>query len=316
MMNIHRKEAQKRIATLLGITAVALMGGTACAYESPNIGPLQIFPPDNPWHLDVSTLPVHPNSENYITAIGRNKPLHPDFGTVWNNTPIGIPFVVVSGTEPRMPIKFTAYGNESDPGPYPIPLNAPIEGGPASQGDRHVIAVDKDNRMLYELYSAYPRGDHWDADSGAIFNLASNNLRPLGWTSADAAGLPIFPGLIRYEEVAIRKEINHAIRVTVLKTQHKFIYPARHYASSSSDPNLPPMGLRLRLKASYDIAGFPPCAQVILKALKKYGMIVADNGSPWFITGAHDSRWSDEELGTLKRVKGSDFETVLTTEFP
>ncbi len=289
-----------------------LAGSRAFSYESPNVGDLQIFPPDNPWHRDISNLPVHPNSENYINSVGRSSPLHPDFGTVWNGAPNGIPFVVVSGSQPKIPIVFTAYGNESDPGPYPIPADAPIEGGHLSSGDRHVIVIDKDNRLLYELYSAYPKPDRWEAQSGAIFKLDSNQLRPGGWTSADAAGLPIFAGLVRYEEVAVKKKIDHAIRVTVRKTQRKFLYPATHFASFADDPNLPPMGLRFRLKASYDISGFPVSAQVILKALKKYGMIVADNGGPWFISGAPDSRWNDEELAALKRVKGNDFEVVLT----
>ncbi len=299
---------------LLLVSLLFLPGTPVFPYESPNIGDLQIFPPDNPWHWDISKYPVHPNSDNYINAIGRNNPLHPDFGTVWNNAPNGIPFIVVSGSQPKVPIVFTAYGNESDPGPYPIPADAPVEGGTLSQGDRHVIVLDRDHHLLYELYSAYPKQNCWEAQSGAVFNLDSNQLRPRGWTSADAAGLPIFAGLVRYEEVVVKKNIDHAIRVTVRKTQRKFLYPATHFASYSADPNLPPMGLRFRLKASYDISGFPPSAQVILKALKKYGMIVADNGGSWFISGAPDSRWNDEELATLKRVKGSDFEAVLTVD--
>ncbi len=299
---------------LAAFVLLAITANRAAAYESPIVGKLSIFPPDNPWRRDISGCPIHPNSDNYINAIGRAHPLHPDFGTVWNGAPNGIPFVVVTASQPKVPVVFTAYGSESDPGPYPIPLNAPIEGGPASRGDRHVVAVDRDNLMLYELYSAYPKEDHWEAASGAVFNLKSNSVRPAGWTSADAAGLPIFAGLVRYEEVSINQEINHAIRVTVRRTQQKYIYPARHFASALTDPNLPPMGLRLRLKASYDITRFPPSAQVILRALKKYGLIVADNGSPWFISGAPDSRWNDEELSTLKRVKGSDFEAVITGE--
>ena len=299
---------------LLLTSLLFLLGNPASSYESPSVGDLQIFPLDNPWHWDISKYPVHPDSENYISSIGRNNPLHPDFGTVWNNAPNGIPFVVVSGSQPKVPIVFTAYGNESDPGPYPVPADAPVEGGLLSQGDRHVIVVDRDNRLLYELYAAYPKQNCWEAQSGAVFNLNSNQLRPKGWTSADAAGLPIFAGLVRYEEVVVKKNIDHAIRVTVRKTQRKFLHPATHFASSSTDPNLPPMGLRFRLKASYDISGFPSSAQVVLKALKKYGMIVADNGGPWFISGAPDSRWNDEELATLKRVKGSDFEAVLIVD--
>jgi len=295
--------------TLLSLPSVLLY-----SYESPDVGNLQIFPPDNAWHADISRAPVHPNSDNYVRSIGLNKSLHPDFGTIWNNAPWGIPYIVVSGNQKKYPVIFTEYGNESDPGPYPVPLDAPIEGGPASNGDRHVIAIDKDNHIIYELYHAYPKQDHWEAACGAKFNLDSNQTRPIGWTSADAAGLPIFAGLVRCEEVAIKGEINHAIRVTVSRTQRKFVYPATHFASRSMDPNLPPMGLRLRLKANYDISGFPRSCQVILKALKKYGMIVADNGGDWFISGAPDSRWNDSEINLLKRVKGSDFEAIISPE--
>ena len=236
--------------------------------------------------------------------------MHPDFGTVWNDAPIGIPYIVVSGKEKKTSVSFD-YSDESDNVPYPISKNPPIEGGPQSAGDRHVLVIDRDNLMLYELYAAYPNPDgSWKAGSGAVFNLSSNILRPARWTSADAAGLPIFPGLVRYDEVALGGEIRHAIRFTLPKTRRAFVCPARHYASTLTDKKYPPMGARFRLKANYDITGFSPNEQVILKALKKYGMILADNGSPMFISGAPDARWNDEELGTLKKVKTSDFEVV------
>jgi hypothetical protein len=204
------------------------------------------------------------------------------------------------------------YDDESDPGPYPIPPDAPIEGGPNSTGDRHILVVDVQNEMLYEVFDAHPDGAGWACGSGAIWDLTSNALRPLGWTSADAAGLPIFPGLVRYDEVVERGEITHAIRFTVSQTQRGYILPATHYASSSTDPNRPPMGLRVRLKASFDISGYTPNVQVILRAMKKYGMIVADNGSNWYVSGAPDPRWDDDELRQLRNVKGHDFEVVDT----
>jgi hypothetical protein len=207
-----------------------------------------------------------------------------------------------------VPVSFY-YPDESDAGPYPIPSNAPIEGGASSSGDRHVIVIDRDNWKLYETFDSHPNGGAWDCGSGAVFNLTNNTIRPAGWTSADAAGLPIFPGLARYDEVAAGA-INHALRFTVSRTRQAYVAPARHYASSSTDPNRPPMGMRVRLKASFDISGFPVQAQVILRALKKYGMIVADNGSNWYISGAPDARWDDDQLNTLKTVQGSNFEVV------
>jgi hypothetical protein len=272
----------------------------------------RVFPADNPWNEDISALPVDPNSNNLISSIGLNAGFHPDFGTVWAGAPNGIPYVVVSGTQTKVPINFTDYGDESDPGPYPVPSNAPIEGGPSGSGDRHVIVIDRDNWKLYELYSAYPvnGGASWNAASGAVYDLNSNALRPAGWTSADAAGLPIFPGLVRYDEVFEQQEITHALRFTAQLTRRAYVYPARHFASSNTNPNLPPMGMRVRLKASFDVSRFSPAMQVILKALKKYGMILADNGSSWYVSGAPDPRWNDDELSTLKAIKGSDFEVV------
>jgi hypothetical protein len=272
----------------------------------------QLFPSDNAWNQDISALPVDPNSNNLIASIGANVSLHPDFGTVYAGAPNGIPYVVVSGSQPSVPINFTDYGDESDPGPYPVPPGAPIEGGPNGTGDRHVIVIDRDNWKLYELYNAYPAsgGASWNASGGALFDLNSNALRPAGWTSADAAGLPIFPGLARYDEVFELREIKHALRFTAQFTRRAYVAPARHFASNDTSPNRPPMGMRVRLKASFDVSKFSPAMQVILRALKTYGMILADNGSNWYVSGAPDSRWNDDELNTLKAVKGSDFEVV------
>jgi hypothetical protein len=294
----------------------ACLSGThrISAAESPSIGGFPVFPPDNPWNWDISTYAVHPNSDRFIQSIGAETTLHPDFGTVWEGAPIGIPYNVVGADQPLAAIRYTAYGDESDPGPFPVPQDAFIEGGPESDGDRHVIVVDTANAMLYELYHAFPAGDRWEADSGAKFDLSSNALRPEEWTSADAAGLPIFPGLARYEEVLIRKRIDHALRFTVSRTRREYIWPARHFASEETDPDLPAMGQRFRLKAGFDVSGFSEPVRVILAALKKYGMIVADNGSDWFIGGAPDDRWDDEVLGELKTVAGSNFEAVLTVD--
>jgi len=275
----------------------------------PTIANCPVFPADNPWNQVVSGLPVHPNSANYIASINSTKQyLHADFGS---DPTYGIPYVVVNGSQPKVPINFIDYGDESDPGPYPIPPDAPIEGA-GTGGDQHVLTVDGDNCMLYELYNASPNSQGgWDASSGAIFNFRSNALRTLGWTSADAAGLPIFPGLVRYDEIQAGA-INHALRFTVHDSQHAYILPATHFASSNTNPNLPPMGLRVRLKANFDISGFTGASKIILQALKTYGMIVADNGSSWFISGATDSRWNDDDLNQLKTVPGSAFEAVNT----
>ena len=272
----------------------------------------QVFPSDNAWNEDISNAPVDPNSATLIAGVGLNANLHPDFGTVWNGAPNGIPYVVVAGNQTRVPINFTAFGSQSDPGPYPVPANAPIEGGSNGTGDRHVIVIDRDNWKLYEMYRAFPvnNGASWNADSGAVFDLNSNALRPAGWTSADAAGLPIFPGLVRYDEVFEQQEIRHAIRFTAQITRRAYVHPARHWASTNTSVDRPPMGMRVRLKASVNIGGYSPAMQVILRALKKYGMILADNGSNWFISGAPDMRWDDDELNTLKAIKGSDFEVI------
>jgi hypothetical protein len=284
----------------------------------PDLGPgaslhgKRLFPPDNPWNQDISNSPVDPNSANLIKSIGVDAVLHPDFGTVWNGAPNGIPYIVVAGSQPLLPVSFRSFGGESDPGPYPVPRNAPIEGGPNSTGDRHVLVIDRDRWKLYEMFSAAPanNGAGWIAGSGAVFDLNSNTLRPEGWTSADAAGLPIFPGLVRYDEVFDQREIKHALRFTVGRSRRAYVYPARHFASGDTDPNLPPMGMRVRLKASFDISSYSPANQVILRALKKYGMFVADNGPGWFLSGAPDPRWSNDDLGMLKTIKGSNFEVV------
>lgn len=269
-------------------------------------GNTQIFPPDNSWNKDISAEPVDPNSDKLIASIGNNVNLHPDFGTVWENKPIGIPYNVVGPNQAKVKVTFQ-YASESDAGPYPIPANALVEAG----SDKHVIVLDTANRKLYELYNATRNSDNtWKAGSGAIYDLTSNKLRPDYYTSADAAGLPIFPALVRYEEVVVKKEINHALRFTVQNSRNAFVHPATHGASESYDPNLPPMGMRVRLKSSFDISRFTPNVQVILKAMKKYGMFLADNGSNWYISGSPDSRWSDEELNQIKTIKGSNFEVV------
>jgi hypothetical protein len=278
-----------------------------------SLGGKRVFPPDNPWNQDISREPVDPNSDRLIASIGLDANLHPDFGTRWQGAPNGIPYVVVPGTQPKVPVRF-GYADESDPGPYPIPPDAPIEGGPASRGDRHILVIDRDRWLLYELFSAYPEQNGWRAGSGAIFDLNSNAVRPAGWTSADAAGLPVFAGLVRYDEVMEQKAIRHALRFTVVRSRRAYVPPARHFASRDTNPNLPPMGMRVRLKAGYDLTGFPEPARIILTALKQYGMILADNGSNWFISGAPDDRWNDDQLNTLKRVKGRDFEVVRMGE--
>jgi hypothetical protein len=307
---------------LQGATALALAGGLA-ALSTPmhaadsqvklgvgaTLGGRRPFPDNNPWNQDISSADVDPNSDRLIASIGLDKPLHPDFGTVYEGVPNGIPYVVVRGNQPKVPVQFT-YRDESDPGPYPIPRNAPIEGGPSAKGDRHVLVLDRDRWKLYELFNAHPRGRSWKADSGAIFDLKSNKLRPAGWTSADAAGLPIFPGLVRYDEAVEQKAIRHALRFTVTKTRHAYIHPATHFASRRTEANLPPMGMRVRLKADVDISDFPGEVQVILKALKKYGMFVADNGGNWFLSGAPNPKWNDDNLHTLKKIQGRSFEVV------
>ena len=302
---------------LIGFACVAALGtGAAYALRVPGAPTCPIFPATNAWNQRVDKLPVATNSAGLIQSIGLTTGLHPDFGSgLYDGQPIGIPYDVVSKTTKRFRLAFQ-YADESDKGPYPIPATVHIEGGRASTGDRHALLIDKDTCKLYELYALYPTGSGgWKAGSGAIWNLRSNKLRPVGWTSADAAGLPIFPGLARYDEVA-RGVIDHALRFTAAQTRRAYVYPARHYASSSDDPSLPPMGLRVRLKASVDISGFPRQARIVLQALKTYGMILADNGSNWYISGAPNPHWSNDDLHSLGRITGSMFEVVDTSSLP
>jgi hypothetical protein len=296
------------VRTLRASQAATPVAGTNGVSDGGS-GGCQIFPADNAWHEDVSQLPVDPRSSAYIASIGAADNLHPDFGS---ETQYGIPYTLVGPHQPLVPINFTAYGDQSNPGPYPVPANAPVEGGPGASGDRHVLVLQSGACRLFELDNAslQPNGS-WNADSGAVFNLSSDALRPDGWTSADAAGLSIFAGLIRYDEIQAGV-IDHAIRMTVPRTQAGFMHPATHETGNSTDPNLPPMGLRLRLKASFDISSFPATDQIILTAMKRYGMIVADNGSPWYFQGTSDPRWSDDTLDALKSVPGSAFEVVET----
>ena len=296
-------------------SSVKISQNDSCAATIADAENIEIFPADNSWNQDVSTLPVDPNSSQIIANFSSSA-LHPDFGSgLWDNAPIGIPFVVVCGNQPKGNVTFRAngydgnYGDESDAGPYPIPLTAPIEGN--GNGDSHVIAVDKDKGILYELYNASVNGDHWEASSAAIFNLKSNALRPDGWTSADAAGLPIFPGLVRYDEV-LKGTIDHAIRFTLSSANVKpaYISPATHKVNSSGGQYSLPFGAKIRLKSNFDISGYSPRLQVILTAMKKYGLILADIGSNMYISGAPDERWDNDELHLLGNIKASSFEVV------
>jgi hypothetical protein len=302
------------VRVLGGSTLVAAVVIAWAAAPAPALAPAgpreygcPLFPANNSLNRDISHAPVDPRSAQYIASIGLSGHLHPDFGT---NQSYGIPYTVVGPRQPRVPIAFSEFGEESEPGPYPIPPNAPVEGA-GVEGDRHVLVLQRGTCKLYELYAAHRRGAGWEAGSGAVFNLRSNALRPEGWTSADAAGLPIMPLLVRYDEVRTG-QIDHALRVTVARTQRGYIHPATHFASSDSDPALPPMGLRLRLRASYSLAGFHGESLIVLRALKRYGLIVADNGSSWYVTGAPDPRWNDDDLEQIKRVPGAAFEAVYT----
>jgi hypothetical protein len=280
--------------------------------QLPTIGGCAVFPADNPWNLDISAYPVHPNSDGFINAISEEKQyLHADFGS---DSLYGIPSTIVDSTQPWVQITYNQYGDESDPGPFPVPANALVEGGwnAPSNSDRHVLVVDKSNCMLYEFWQAFKDqvGSAWTMANGAKFDLTKNEYRPDGWTSADAAGLPIMPGLVKYEEVAAGV-INHAVRFTAYKSQKGWIHPARHEAGGT-DNHYPPMGLRVRLKANYDISNVTGQSKIILQALKKYGMILADNGSSWFISGTSNPLWDDNDLNQLKKIPGSAFEVVYT----
>ncbi|MDQ4124144.1 MAG: hypothetical protein M3134_00895 [Actinomycetota bacterium] len=301
-----------RLVAATAVMAALLVPGSGAA-PLPAAPECRIFPENNVWNRRVDDLPVHPRSRAIIRSIGRSEGLHPDFGSGrYDGGPIGIPFTVVGDGQRKSRVRFR-YADESDKGPYPIPKDVPIEGGRQSDGDRHALIVHRDECRLYELFDLRRRDGRWRAGSGAIWDLGSNELRPKGWTSADAAGLPILPGLARWDEVK-KGVIDHALRFTVSRTRAKYVYPARHYASDSDDPDLPPMGLRLRLKKSFSLDGFPRQARVVLVALKRYGMIVADNGSDWFISGAPNPNWDNDALHTLGDVKGSDFVVVDTSE--
>ncbi|MGB8644079.1 MAG: hypothetical protein WCF84_02500 [Anaerolineae bacterium] len=309
------KSARTRRIWLLSLFAggVILLAARLAPPASADIGTCPVFPSNNVWNVRVDSLPVDANSNAYIQNMSPANGLHPDFGTVWNGAPNGIPYTTVPGSQPLVPITFSpnGYPDESDKGPFPIPTAAPIEGGPNGTGDRHVLVIDQGHCLLYELYQAFPQSDgSWMVDSSAKYDLNSNALRPDTWTSADAAGLPMFSGLVRYDEVQ-SGAINHAIRFTVNNTRSAHVWPARHDASSLTGAQYPPMGQRFRLKASVDISGYPQTEQVIFRAMQQYGLILADNGSDWYISGAPDSHWNDDELvGNFGQLHGSDFEAV------
>ncbi len=291
----------------LSVASLGARCGIAGLPETPDC---PLMPVDSYWHASVWDLPVHPRSDAWVASIGADAPVHPDFGSgLWQGGPIGIPYTTVGSETPGVEVSFL-YAEESDPGPYPIPEDAPIEGGPDATGDRHVLVVDRDACLLYELFDAHPQPDgSWSAGSGAVFDLLGYTLRPETWTSADAAGLPILPGLVRYDEVETGI-VQHAIRFTAPQTQRAYLWPARHFASSSSDPDLPPMGAWFRLKRSIDPADFSPQTRPVVRALQHYGMILADNGSPWFLSGAPDPRWDNDVLRELRDLRGADFEAV------
>ncbi len=315
--NMKHKVAGVAVSLLLAAAVLAVLGGPTDARPVPGAPHCPIFPRDNHWNQRVDGLPLLPNSDAIVRSIGLDETMHADFGSgLWEGGPIGIPFTTVRRGQPKVPVSFE-YADESDGTRYPIPRRAPVEGGRGSDGDRHVIVVDRSRCRLYELFAAYPRdgGARWDAGSGAIWNLRSNRLRPSGWTSADAAGLPILPGLARYDEVR-RGRIDHALRFTAERTRRAYVYPARHFASDLTDPDLPAMGQRLRLKAGYDISGFPRQARIVLRALKRYGMILADNGSPWYVSGAPHRGWDNDQLHALHDVPGRAFEVVDTSRLP
>jgi hypothetical protein len=299
---------------LLVLAACGAAPTTGAGGPPPSLDGCDVFPADHYWNARVDALPVHPLSDAFVQTIGRDRAVHPDFGSgLWEGAPIGIPYTVVGAGQERVPVTFW-WPDESDRGPYPVPPDAPVEGAPpgdvADGGDRHVLVVDESDCLLYELYAAERQPDgSWEAGSGAVFDLEGYDLRPDGWTSADAAGLPILPGLVRYDEVAAG-EIRHAIRFTAPQTRAAHVWPARHHASDLTDERYPPMGQRFRLRADFDASGFSPEARVVVEALKRYGMVLADNGSAWYLSGAPDDRWDDDALRDLKQLRGSDFEAV------
>jgi hypothetical protein len=303
------------VGALAAGAALLCVAAAGAAPTSPKLGGCQVFPATNAWNERVDKLPVAATSATIISSIG-DSGVHADFGSgLWDGSRIGIPYTIVHGkTTPKSRLRFE-YADESDKGPYPIPANVPIEGQPSTSndGDRHALIVDRDSCKLYELYALQRTGSGWTAGSGAIFDLGTNKVRPAGWTSADAAGLPIFPGLARWDGDASTGAIRHALRFTVDRTRKAYVYPARHYASSSTDPSLPPMGLRVRLKASVDISRLPRQARIVAQAMKTYGMILADNGSNWYVSGAPSPKWSNDQLHALGALHGSDFEVVDTS---
>jgi hypothetical protein len=309
------QRAMKRLVAVAAVVVALLAGSSAHALRLPAAQHCPVFPANNAWNERVDRLPVAAGSAQLIASIGLDSPVHADFGSgTWDGGPIGIPFDVVSRKTPRSRVSFD-YADESDRVRYPVPRRVHIEGGAHSTGDRHAILVDKSSCRLYELYDLHHTSRGWTAGSGAVWSLRSNQLRPAGWTSTDAAGLPIFPGLARWDEVA-RGTIDHALRFTAPRTRRAYVYPARHYASTSNDPSLPPMGLRVRLKASVNIASFRKQSRVVLRALQRYGMILADNGSPWYVSGAPNKHWSNDDLHSLGRLTGADFEVVDTSSLP
>jgi hypothetical protein len=316
-MGVFARSLRGHLSLAAAACALLLASSAVASAQGPVIAGCPVFPPDNIWNTRVDRLPVDPRSRDYVASIGASASLHPDFGASQHEgAPIGIPFVVVPMNQPKVAIHFRDFegephaGGESDAGPYPIPRNAQIEGGPRSKDDRHVLVVQQGSCTLFELYKAVPNRDgSWNAASAARFDLEGHELRIDGHTSADAAGLPVFPGLVRRGDVAAG-EIRHALRFTAPRTRKAYVWPARHFASNDTSEALPPLGQRFRLRASFDISRFSPANQVILRALKTYGMLLADNGSPWFLSGAPDARWNDDQLRELRQVKGSDFEAV------
>ena len=302
----------------LSLAIIALMSWLPMIADAlPTVGGCQVLPLNSIWNVPINTMPLHANSATFVTTIGATARTHMDFGSgLYLGRPIGIPFVTVNSSQPKVPITFF-YNAESDPGPYPLPTDVPIEGGAAfSDGDRHALVLDTGNCKLYEVYRAFQTSPNvWSSDSGAVFDLNSHTLRPETWTSADAAGLPILPGLLRYDEVN-SGEITHALRFTVPQTRNAYVWPARHQASSLTGTQYPPMGQRFRLRADYPEVKTPPFsphALTIIRALKKYGMMLADNGSSWYISGASDDRWDNDVLHQLDIIRGSDYEAVDTS---
>ncbi|MGE0424475.1 MAG: hypothetical protein AB7O88_19590 [Reyranellaceae bacterium] len=308
---------------VLAVALAAALAAAVPAHAQPgkvelganaSLNGLRLLPDDSPWHQDISKSPVDPRSGRILARIGLDKPLRGDFGTEYEGAPMGIQYIVVARGQKRVPVRFVEYAEESDAGPYPIPPDAPIEGGPKGTGDRHVIVLDRDAWRLYEIFNAFPEANGaWRGDGGAIWDLGKSQVRNPGWTSADAAGLPILPGLVRYDEAVVKGAIEHALRFTLARTRRAYVPPASHYASKDPDEDLAPMGMRVRLRADFDVSGFAPEVKAILVALKKYGMFLADNGSDNFISGAPHPGWNVDTLRQLMRVKTRDLEVVEMT---